>query len=460
MKHRTLFIAAMWWVLACLIAGIFLMGTSEKEGRISDTENRMLQGFPKLSFRTVFNDEFTTGFENFLSDAFFGRDSVISFTDGALGVFSMVSEDDNMAMAAENMEQELQTGNLKVDGEEEPAAETEPQTEIPAGDEIPFSEEEAPAIEEDDAEEEETVRLAEGELPITAKKSYLYFEMADGSIKRIYTYEKSKIKTYAETLQIMQSYLPADGQILFTQIPLASIANRWVYQQDEYIGWGSTVEMMLEACLEGTERIHVFSTYDILEPYITGDTPMFYHTDHHWSAEGAYKVFAEMMKKLGWPVVPYDEYDYKPITSSKAYKGYHDTFNVLYPLLPEQSLVMTDTDVYDELPLMDYGSTTYRSYMNNTRLPWRKVVTGANTGRSCLILCDSFGNAFAPYLLPYYNEVHMADFRYGSYSKTAVGGSIGEMIQKYGIDDVYIVTSTANGLRKDNSIIYLREYLQ
>ena len=41
-----------------------------------------------------------------------------------------------------------------------------------------------------------------------------------------------------------------------------------------------------------------------------------------------------------------------------------------------------------------------------------------------------------------------------------MGGSIGQMIQKYGIDDVYIVTSTANGLRKDNSIVYLREYLQ
>ena len=28
------------------------------------------------------------------------------------------------------------------------------------------------------------------------------------------------------------------------------------------------------------------------------------------------------------------------------------------------------------------------------------------------------------------------------------------------IDDVYIVTSTANGLRKDNSIVYLRKYLE
>lgn len=37
---------------------------------------------------------------------------------------------------------------------------------------------------------------------------------------------------------------------------------------------------------------------------------------------------------------------------------------------------------------------------------------------------------------------------------------MGDLMRKYSIDDVYIITSTANGLRKDNSLIWLREYLQ
>lgn len=455
MKNKFSFTAAIWWALACMIAGVFLMVTSEKESRLSEAENRMLQGFPQLSVQSIFNDEFTTGFDAFLADAFFARDSVISFTNGLVDSFSVLSADDTMAMKAAHMESELQTANLQVDGGEE----DQDIADIPGVNAVAAVEEQLP-VEEDDTEEEETIVLAEGELPITDTKSYLYFEMKDGSIKRIYTYEKEKIDIYADTLRIMQGYLPEDGVICFTQVPLASIANRWVYQQDEYAGWGSTVEIMLEDSLAGTERIHVFSTYDILEPYITGDTPMFYRTDHHWSAEGAYIVCAEMMKKQGLPVIPYEEYQYKAITSSKEEDGYRDTFNVLYPLLPAQSLVMNDTDAFKGIELMNYESTTYRSFMNSTQLPWRKVITGANTGRKALILCDSFGNSFAPYLLPYYDEVHMADFRNGSYSETAVGGSIGQKIQQYGIDDVYIVTSTANGLRKDNSIVWLREYLQ
>ena len=462
MKHKLSFTVAVWWVLACAIGGVFLMCTSDKEGHISEAENRMLQGFPKLTATTLFNDEFTTQFDAFLSDNFFARDDVVSFTNGLLDGFSVLSADDVMAQKTAEMESELETANLKVEGagEEDAAADAAAAvpgvmqvSAAPAGD--------ASTEEADDAGEEGEIIAYNGEIPITDEHSYLYYEKTDGTLLRNYTYDRDKISTYADTLRIMQGYLPADGVICFTQVPLASMANRWVYQQDEFCGWGSSVEMMLEDCLQGTERIYVFSTYDILEPYVAGDTPMFYHTDHHWTAEGAYIVCAEMMKKLGMPVIPYEEYDYKAIISEDTANGnYHDTFNVLYPLLPTNSLVMSDTDQFTEISLMNYNSTTYRSFMNNTRLPWRKIITGANTGRRALVLCDSFGNAFTPYLLPYYEEVHMADFRNGSYSKSAVGGSIGQMIQKYGIDDVYIVTSTANGLRKDNSIVYLREYLQ
>ena len=108
---------------------------------------------------------------------------------------------------------------------------------------------------------------------------------------------------------------------------------------------------------------------------------------------------------------------------------------------------------------MNYGYAGYLAFMNSTRQPWRRVVTGTNTGRKALVICDSFGNALAPYLLPYYDEVHMCDFRYDSYDVGAVGGTIGDQLRYYGIDDVYIITSTANGLRKENSIVYLRRFL-
>ena len=457
MKHKLSFIVALWWIIGCLIAGVFLMGTSDKDGHVSESENRMLQGFPKLTFQSLFSAQFMTEFDAFLSDNFFARDSVIDFTNGALDTFSMLSADDRFAAKTAQMESDLASANLQVedDASEGEAPAEEAAAEIPGVVDIGAVPE---PVEEEDAAEEAVV-VNDTDFLINERHSYLWFEMADGSLKTIYTYDKDKIDTYAETLRMMQGYLPDDGMILFTQVPLASIANRWSTQQNEFVGWGSSVEQMLEDSIGNNDRIKVFSTYDLLEPFITGDTPMFYTNDHHWSAEGAYIVCSEMLAAQGMPVIPYEEYKYKAITSEAATDGYHDTFNVLYPLLPTTSLIMTYRDQGREISLMNYDSTTYRSFMNNTRLPWRRIITGANTGRNALVLCDSFGNAFTPYLLGYYNEVHMADFRKGSYSKKEAGGSIGELIQYYNIDDVYIVTSTANGLRKDNSIKYLRQYL-
>ncbi len=450
MKKKTSFTIAVWWILTLAIAGIFLMITSEKDSRASEAENRMLQGFPKLSIQRVFSADFMNEFEDFLSDAFFARDDVVAFTDRMLGVFSVLSKDDEIAAKTAEMEKELQGANLQI-GDETPEGGVPGVVDLGEIGNTDSQEEE-----EDDA----LPVVTASEIPLTEDKSYLWFEMADGTVKINYTYELDKIRTYAETLKRMQTYLPDDGYIFFTQVPLASIANRWSTQQESYVGWGSSVETMLESCLTGTERIHVFSTYDILEPYICGDTPMFYTTDHHWSAEGAYKVAAEMIEMIGMPVIPYEEYTFKSTLSSAEEGGYRDTFNALYPLLPAHSYIVTDWNETEEIDLMNYESSTYRVYMNNTRLPWRKVTTGANTGRKCVILCDSFGNAFAPWLLPYYDEIHMADFRNGSYSVSQAGGYIGEMIQYHEIDDVYIVTSTANGLRKDNSVVYLRKYLE
>ena len=135
----------------------------------------------------------------------------------------------------------------------------------------------------------------------------------------------------------------------------------------------------------------------------------------------------------------------------------HRETQLLY-LLPAHSYVVTHQDTLKEISLMNYDSVTYLAFMNNSRQPWRKVVTGANTGRKCLIICDSFGNDFAPYLLPYYDEVHMTDFRYGYYDKSEAGGTMASLCAYHGIDDIYLVFSTANGLRKDNSIKYLRKF--
>ncbi len=470
MKNKFSFLTALWWILLLAVLGFFLLVATDKHSRESEDENRMLAAFPTLSGKSLADASFMNGFEDFLSDAFFGRESVTKFTDRVMDKFSVLTAEEEAVQQAEEMDKRLQAEGA-ADGEnpaeepvveapEEPNVPAEParleEPEEPAEDDEP---QEADAVDEPDENLDDEPLLDSDEI-ISQNTSYLWLKQTDGGAKKIYSYTRKNLETYAETLRMMLDYLPADGQILFTQAPLASIGNRWTDQPKTYCGWGSSVETMLRECIGDEARIHVFNSMAILEPHMAAGEKMFYQTDHHWTAEGAYIVASEMMKEQGLPVVPYEEYDYKAIRSkAQTKKGVRDTFNALYPLLPTRSLIVTNRTNETELSLMNYTVPTYRTFMNNTRKPWRRIISGFNTGRKALVICDSFGNAFAPYLLPYYDEVHMVDFRKGDFDKKLAGGSMGELMQYFGIDDVYIVTSTANGLRKNNSLIYLRKYL-
>ena len=418
------------------LTGVFMLLFMQKESTASETENRMLQGLPSLTVKNLASGQFADEFDNYLSDNALGRDSAISAANGILSAFSTISGDEAFEKKNQEMEQRLEAEG----GIQNAVAEVEEE-------------------EGDEGEISTGLVLSAGEMPIDSRKSYMWYVKTDGTLSVKYEYLKTNVDTSAQTLLMLKDCLPADGVINFVEGPLASQANRWRDQQDVYSGWGSSLELMLQQSLGGARNINVYSAWNLLAPYVCGETPMFYFTDHHWSAEAAYIIASAMLEDQGLPVIPYDEYRYKAITSSAIdEEGRRDIFNVLYPLTPVHSYVVK-RGVDHEISLMAYDVATYTSFMNGSREPWRKITTGAGTGRKALVVCDSFGNAFTPYLLAYYDEVHMCDFRYGYYDHNEAGGYIKDNIAKYGIDDVYIVISTANDLRKDNSIKYFRQYL-
>ena len=460
MKKKTAFLIVLWWVVILFAAGTLLLIVSDKRTTESNTENRYLQGFPEVSVKSVTSGRFMSEFENFLSDKFFARDGVVGFTDTLVDAFSLLNVDEELEMKNAGMEAELtKTGSGESQMMEltELPDEKEETSDTPA--EIPDL---AEATETENLVIEEgtyaTYDIVEGaDYLISDKKSYMWYERTDGSLEVKCTYSKDKLDIYASTLKRIQSFLPEDGVVCFTQVPQAAMADKWRLQKKTFCGWGSSMEDMLEDCLSGTDRIYVFNTYSILKPYVAGETPMFYYTDHHWTSEGAHIVLSEMLKKQGLPVIPYEEYEYHSLRSAANEKGVRDYFNVPETLLPTVSQIVSRKTKITEIQVMNYKVNTYRAFICGTQTPWRRFYTGADTGRSALVICDSFGNALAPYLFPYYDEVHMCDFRPDNFDEAQAGGKIGVLIEYFGIDDVYIITSEANGLGKNNSIVNLKK---
>ena len=372
MKRKFAFTVALWWIILCAVAGFFLIVATNKRSRLSETENRMLAAFPEANAQTLASGEFMTGFEDFLSDAFFGRDEVVKLTNGLLDRFSTLSEDEKLVVQARDMERRMATEGINpaadpgADAREEgeSAAEGAPATaefpaendsaldalealealDAPAEDaaapenapeaadapESPAAPDDGPlvldftaggkveiggnddgsdggnddggggsdaAAESDDDAEGGELKVEKGKVPVTKTNCFMWLKKKNGGLEKVYTFSNNDVKTFAKTLRMYLKYLPSDGHVLFTQVPLASISHRWTYSRSSIVGWGSSVEMVLEKFLEGEDRIMVFNTMEILEPYIADGKKMFDDTDHNWSAEGAYAVCTEMRRR-------------------------------------------------------------------------------------------------------------------------------------------------------------------
>ena len=87
------FLAALWWLLGCLCVGVLLVLLAPRESRPSQSENRMLEGFPVFNRQTLQSGAFFAGIEDYLSDGFFARAKVVEASDTLLEVFNRQTEE-------------------------------------------------------------------------------------------------------------------------------------------------------------------------------------------------------------------------------------------------------------------------------------------------------------------------------------------------------------------------------
>ena len=176
---------------------------------------------------------------------------------------------------------------------------------------------------------------------------------------------------------------------------------------------------------------------------------IFYGTDHHWTALGAYYGYEAFCETLGLT----------PMDITKSEKSSIDGFlGSLYTATGSATLAEnTDRVDYYSLPnntsatMMErYGSSTinvdvYYPAATEGDLTYGVFCWGdtaqfvidsdCNTGRKIAVVKDSFANAFAPYLSANYDEVHLIDYRYWY-------GNLNDYLKENGIKEVLFLNNT------------------
>ena len=175
---------------------------------------------------------------------------------------------------------------------------------------------------------------------------------------------------------------------------------------------------------------------------------LYFHTDHHWTARAAYYAYALYMTMKGEAPTPLSAYE------TREFTGFFGSFyrETLSPALKEDTviaylptcdndLVFTDRDgqkvnwnVIQDVTNWA-ASSKYNTFIGGDN-PFTEITNhDRSDGSAALVIKESFGNAFVPFLVDHYEKVYVVDYRY--YEEM----NLSQVVDAYHIGDVIFINN-------------------
>ena len=438
---------ALWLALLFILGGYYLL-FAPRSSEYSPDENRTLAAFPELTAESLFSGKFGKDMETYLLDRFPLRNAVINFVNRFESNLSFATHEEYLQIA-EGVDDPLDNDDYQNDlddllanlGKPTVPPTTVPDVSVPPATVPPTT---VPEVTEP-AENPPIV-----EKPATSLQDYpatLGMYMNDTAV---FTYSRENVAAVTAVLNKYASLLPENGKLMFTMGPPSYMVNRFVGSQQKnnfYNTWDEVINGL------GADNMYAFDSSEILSEAIKEGEYVAFRTDNHWTPYGAYLVYSQMAAQAGKEICSYTE-DFE-ITSEKPFRGTYyrdnpaaymnvqpDTLERLMPKTPVEYRKITGKDTYEVVPFLDFNAKQndrYTVYLGGPGGPWRYVECDNGETENCLVVTDSFGLTVMPFLTQNYKQVHYYDARY--YDHSTVGYTVAEMIEKYDIHDIYVITA-------------------
>ena len=280
----------------------------------------------------------------------------------------------------------------------------------------------------------------------------------------MYSYVDSTAKKYADNVNAVADALAGKANVYMLPIPLSS----GVSLPDDLYGKAifadqKAAEQKIIGYMNG--NVKPVALYDALLAHRT--EYIYFRTDHHWTATGAYYAYEQFCKAKGitpTPISSYkvDEYDgflgtfYRDSSQNATMGANPDKVVAYHPLSTEATLDYGDS----ENASLTRGKIIYDESDAPASLKYGAFITGDNAysiinnpdvtnGSSCIVVKESFGNAFVPFLTDHYQTIYVLDYRYWK-------GSISQFAQSKGVQDVLFVNNLS-AIRSTALVGYLHD---
>lgn len=178
------------------------------------------------------------------------------------------------------------------------------------------------------------------------------------------------------------------------------------------------------------------------------DEYIYYRTDHHWTANGAYYGYCDLMEAIDMTPNPVDFYNISTVSS--------DFYGTLYSKVPTFNQVKDDIILYDnengsyKVDFIEYDSRAKNSLYNYNNLdikdkytfyldgnhPLTTIESNSDNKERVLVIKDSYAHSMVPFMADNFSTIDMIDLRYyhDSISKYIEDNHIDRIVMIYNVD--------------------------
>ena len=402
------------FLLAILLLGLAnLLNTAKPT--VSELEQRVLEKRPALSLQDLFSGDYFRSLENYYSDTFILRDALVRASREVRQAFSLLGPGVSLITAPE----EVQAPPEKA---VEPSPEEPPEIENPQEKPPP-----PPPIGDGDGDEQNVG----------------YWLVVDGKAVQLFKFKKENFDYYAGILNRYREKLAMDIKIYSMIAPTNSEFVQLKRYKEITDSQNDALYYLDSKLSRGIGSVNV---YEALSSRT--DEYIYFRTDHHWTALGAYYAYCAFMETRGEDPVPLERYQRIDLegflgssyskTLDKSLEKNPDTLSVYMPFTKHDYTIYYGRGP-EKRDLIDFQyaeskTNKYLVFISSGELTWGVIKTEVKNGKRILVVKDSFGNALVPFLLPHYEEIYVVDSRF--YNIGAAGKNIIQFIEDNGINEV------------------------
>ena len=434
-----------------LVIGVWsLFGNGET---VSAVDGKTLAEKPEFTFASLFDGSYLPALERSYSDHFPMRDMLLE-VGKTMNRFYYYSGSDENAVLIIGGSTGAEQGGERLDTALTP--QVTPSEQPPASDETP---EKKPDDTPAEPAPEDTPQQPEEQTPPELDEPAEEDATWAGNVIVVGT-RAMEIPSANE--QIIESYADAVGRLADAMgsgvrtISLVTPNGGEFYSPQSMHTGIHSQKAMIEHCYASMDAgIVTVDAYSGLRDH--ADEYIYFRTDHHWTQLGAYYAYQKFCEAAGFEAVAldrlqtgvYENFVGSMYTFTKGYPQSEtlynnpDTLTYYLPIYETHAKYYADASlqngvavsvVYTQLP--ESTTNKYLCYIGGDTQVC--VIESAAEGGTCIVLKESYGNAFVPFLTSHYSKIIVIDPReFNRDGKPSL--DLASFAAEQGIDDLIVI---------------------